>query len=246
MEHRKQADGEKTIRVLIVDDHPLFREGLRRAIDLSEDIQIVGESETGEDALQVIPALKPDVILLDVNLPGMNGLQVARQLTNRSTDAAIIILTAHHDEEQVLHAMRTGAAAYFRKDVSADDLVRCIRDVASGYYIVHESRMDKTALDSWLEEKIENNTGPYIVDAEGHYIPLSPREMEILEYVTKGLINKEIARELGISQQTVKNHMTSILKKLNVKDRTQAAVTALRRGWVRIDEDDDDSSSAGL
>jgi DNA-binding NarL/FixJ family response regulator len=95
--------------------------------------------------------------------------------------------------------------------------------------------MTRDELDAWLGQRIEDSTGPYIIDADGHYIPLSPREMEILEHVVYGMINKEIAKKLGISQQTVKNHMTSILKKLNVKDRTQAAVTAIRRGWVRMD-----------
>jgi DNA-binding NarL/FixJ family response regulator len=226
-----------TIHVLIVDDHPLFRNGLKGALDLVDDIAIVGISEDGEHALQIVNDLNPDVILLDVNLPGMNGLQVARQLRSTNDDIAVIILTAHHDREQVIHAMRTGAAAYCAKEIHAEALVQIIRDVANGYYFAGEKRMTQEELDLWLEDEIDDSTGPYTVDAEGHYIPLSPRETEILEQVTLGLINKEIASKLGISQQTVKNHMTSILKKLNVKDRTQAAVTALRRGWVRIDND---------
>ncbi|MGJ3238495.1 MAG: response regulator [Anaerolineae bacterium] len=226
-----------TIKVMIVDDHPLFRSGLKSALDLEDDIEIVGISENGEQALKQLSSKRPDVILLDVNLPGINGLQVARHIESEYDDIAIVILTAHHDNEQVIHALRSGASAYRPKDVDASDLVQTIRDVAAGYYLADGKRMTLEDRDLWLEQQIDESTGPYMIDSEGHYIPLSPREMEILEHVTLGMINKEIANKLGISQQTVKNHMTSILKKLNVKDRTQAAVTALRRGWVRIDSD---------
>ena len=225
------------IRVLIIDDHPLFRAGLEKALELMGNIKIVGTSEDGETGLQKVRALRPDVVVLDVNLPGMNGLQVARQLKSDYDDVSFIILTAHHDREQVIHAMRTGASAYCGKEIEAEDLIKIIEDVADGYFVVGDMRMSEDEIAVWLGQKIEDSTGPYIIDAEGHYIPLSPREMEILEHVVYGMINKEIANKLGISQQTVKNHMTSILKKLNVKDRTQAAVTALRRGWVRMDND---------
>lgn len=222
---------------MIVDDHPLYRSGLQAALQYEEDIQIVGISENGEHALQQIAKLRPSIVLLDVNLPGMNGLQVARQVSADYEDIGLIILTAHHDSEQTLHAFNSGAAAYCPKDIDAQSLVRTIRDVMAGYYLAGDKRMSREERDIWLEAQIDESTGPYMIDSEGHYIPLSPREMEILEHVTQGLINKEIANKLGISQQTVKNHMTSILKKLNVKDRTQAAVTALRRGWVRVDND---------
>jgi DNA-binding NarL/FixJ family response regulator len=228
--------GNLSIKVMIVDDHPLFREGIRNALSTASDINTVAVKESGEEALRAIPQVAPDIILLDINLPGINGLQVARQIKSEFNHIGVIILTAHHDTEQVIHVMRTGAAAYCPKDVDATTLINTIREVSRGYYVVDGQNMTQRQLQGWLEEKIESSTGPYTIDAEGHYIPLSPREMEILEYVTQGLINKEIAKKLGISQQTVKNHMTSILKKLNVKDRTQAAVVALRRGWVRIDD----------
>lgn len=227
-----------TIRVLIVDDHPIYRSGLETALQYADDIESVGVSENGEDALRQIRKKTPDIVLLDVNLPGMNGLQVARQLRNEHDKLSVVILTAHHDTEQIIHAMRSGAAAYCPKDLGAEKLITIIRDVAAGYYVVDDKRMKKNDFEEWLSAQIDESTGPYTIDPEGHYIPLSPREMEILEHVTHGMINKEIANKLGISQQTVKNHMTSILKKLNVKDRTQAAVMALRRGWVRIDNKD--------
>jgi len=228
-----------TISVLIVDDHSLFRAGLQQALRFEDDIHIIGHSESGEDALTAIPRLKPDVVLLDVNLPGLNGLQVARELKTKQVPCGIVILTAHHDSEQVLHALRTGANAYCAKDIRAEVLIEVIRDVAAGFYHVDSQRMNTSELDNWLSTRISDTAGPHTLDAEGHYIPLSPREMEILHHVTNGLINKEIAAKLGISQQTVKNHMTSILKKLNVNDRTQAAVIAIRRGWVRPENGSD-------
>lgn len=236
MNKRDEHRITNTINVQIVDDHPLFREGLQKALDLEDDIFVVGHSESGEKALEDASQWQPDVILLDVNLPGMNGLQVARQLKVDRADAAIVMLTAYHDTQQVLYAMRAGASAYCPKNIKPEDLVRVIRDAASGFYVVGEKRMDRRTLDDWIQTNVAAMTGPYVVDSEDHFIPLSPRETEILQSVTRGMSNKEIATKLGISQQTVKNHMTSILRKLNVVDRTQAAVTALRHGWVRIDD----------
>jgi DNA-binding NarL/FixJ family response regulator len=234
-----KRDTEQQIQVLIVDDHPLFRSGLEKALGMETDIEVVGFCETGEEVLSKVDALSPDVVLLDVNLPRMNGLQVARMLKSSQVDVAIIILTAHHDEEQVIHALKSGAAAYCAKDVHPETLVKYIRYVARGRFVVNENIvLDARQFEDWMTQRIEElSASAYYTDAEGHFIPLSQREMEILEYVTKGLINKEIAHKLGISQQTVKNHMTSILKKLNVNDRTQAAVMALRRGWVRLNGD---------
>jgi DNA-binding NarL/FixJ family response regulator len=232
-ETRRTSD---SVSVLIVDDHPMFLDGLRMALELEDDIRVLGQCTDGEDALREASAQKPDVVLLDINLPSMNGLQVTRLLKAERDDVAVIVLTAYHDAEQVLHAMRAGASAYCAKDITPKTLVEMIREVANGYYIVGNERMDSQMLQTWINLNVEAITGPYIIDPNEHYLPLSPREMEILQFVTHGLSNKEIASRLRISQQTVKNHMTSILKKLNVQDRTQAAVTALRHGWVRIQD----------
>lgn len=236
MINRDPSRATRKLNVLIVDDHPMFRDGLQRALELEDDLEVVGTCDDGERALTVARTLRPDVVLLDINLPGMNGLQVSRQLKSERPALAIVVLTAYHDSQQVLHAMRAGASAYCVKDITPDRLVEIIHDASRGYYTVGDLRMDGDALQHWINENVEAIAGGYGADAGEHFIPLSPREMEILEFVTHGLSNKEIATRLRISQQTVKNHMTSILKKLNVQDRTQAAVTALRHGWVRLQD----------
>src|SRR5689334_22816359 len=244
MSDRLERHTPSKISVLIVDDHPVFRDGLQRVFEGESDIRVVGQSPDGEKGLEAARQLHPDVVILDINLPVKNGLQVARQLKTERNDVAIVVLIAHHDAEQVLHAMRAGASAYCPKDIMPDRLVEVIRETAAGYYIVGGERMDESELQAWITNMVEAITGPYMTDANEHFVPLSPREMEILQFVTRGLSNKEIASRLRISQQTVKNHMTSILKKLNVQDRTQAAVTALRHGWVRIHDDNlDDNTS---
>jgi DNA-binding NarL/FixJ family response regulator len=244
MINREERRIQRGISVLIVEDHPLFRDGLKKALDMEDDIVVIGQAEDGEEALKAARRLQPDVVLLDVNLPSMNGLQVARQLKADRAGVAVVVLTAYHDSEQVLHAMRAGASAYCGKHVTPDTLVQVIRDAASGMYIIDDVRMDERGVESWVSAQVEGIAKPYVVDADEHYVPLSPREMEILQFVTRGLSNKEIAVELDISHQTVKNHMTSILKKLNVQDRTQAAVTALRHGWVRVNENKTGSNTA--
>lgn len=223
----------RKITVLIVDDHPVFRQGLHNLLKTEDDIEVLAEGASGEEALALTSTLQPDVLLLDINLPGMNGLQVTSRLKADHSPTAIILLTAYDDAEQVLHAMRSGGSAYCPKDIEPEILVDVIRRVAQGYYVIGQHTFDHEGLKTWLDAGVEAATGPYMVDPAEHFVPLSPREMEILQFVTQGKSNKEIAQSLGISHQTVKNHMTSILKKLDVRDRTQAAVYALRRGWVR-------------
>jgi two-component system response regulator DegU len=236
MAQQNQANALNKITVMVVDDHPLFREGLSKVFSLEDDFEVIGEESDGEKALAMAREMQPDVVVIDINLPSMNGLQVTRQLKADRTGIAIVTLTAYHDQEQVLHAMRAGASAYYPKDVEPSTLVEVVRQIVQGYYIVGDQIFDEAGLRHWLDAGVEAATGPYMVDPGEHFVPLSPREMEILQFVTRGMSNKQIALELGISHQTVKNHMTSILKKLDVEDRTQAAVYALRRGWVRMQD----------
>jgi len=223
------------ITVMIVEDHPLFGQGLRRVLEEEEDIEIIAEVGDGKLAVQRAIELQPNVILMDVNLPGMNGLQATREIRANAEHIAVIILTAYHDEEQLFHALRAGAAAYYPKDVLPAELIPAIREVAKGNYVIGDSVMAAPQVASWLLKEFEE-LALYGESPDEMFMPLSPREMEILHYITKGASNKEIARALGISRQTVKNHMSSILRKLAVNDRTQAAVLALRRGWIRLQD----------
>jgi len=222
------------IRILVVDDHPLFRQGLRDVLQSEEDIEVVAEASNGQEAIDLTHALQPDALILDINLPGMNGLQVTRQLRAEHCTSAVVMLTAYDDAEQVLHAFRAGGSAYCPKDITPHKLVQILRQVVQGHYVVDDHIFDVEGLQGWLDSSVEKAGRSYVDDSREAFSPLSPREMEILQFVTRGLSNKEIAVSLGISHQTVKNHMTAILHKLDVEDRTQAAVYALRRGWVRL------------
>lgn len=230
------VDKADKIDVMIVDDHPVFRQGLRNILAMHEDLCIVGEAIDGPEAIERAQELLPDVVVMDINLPTLNGLQATRKLKALCPEVNVIMLTAYDDEEQVYHAIRAGASAYYSKDVSPDRLVGVIRRVSQGQYIIGETVMDEAGIGDWLLEEFRR-FGEGTFEEEGQFFaPLSPRETEILELVIQGMSNREIAYQLGISHQTVKNHMTSILSKLGVADRTQAAVYALRHGWVPLRE----------
>ena len=224
----------KRIEVIVVDDHPVFRQGLRNVLALHKDIYIVGEAGDGEEAIERAQELNPDVVLMDINLPILNGLQATRKLKRLCPEINVIMLTAYDDEEQVYHAIRAGASAYHAKDVSPERLLEVIRLVLQGQYVVAGTIFDEDGIGRWLLEASRRFGGGIFDDEERFLTPLSAREMEILEWVIQGMSNKEIAYQLGISHQTVKNHMTAILSKLGVADRTQAAVYALRHGWMPL------------
>ncbi|MCA9970320.1 MAG: response regulator transcription factor [Anaerolineales bacterium] len=224
-----------SIHVVIVDDHPVFRQGLRDVLETDDHISVVGEAADGEIAVELVQDVHPDVILMDINLPTVNGLQVTKKIKSQSPHTKVIMITGYDDAEQVFHALNAGASAYCAKDITPESLVHIIREVYRGNFVFEEKVMSEEEVQRWKDQKISRFGSPLAGDMEDIFNPLSPREMEILEHVTRGLSNKEIAFKLGISHQTVKNHMTAILRKLRVDDRTQAAVYALQHGWVRIE-----------
>ena len=224
------------ITVLIVDDHQIFRQGLRDSLAFDEGIEIVGEAPNGEVALELAAQLRPQVVITDVNLPGMNGLQVAQRLRREVPGTYTIILTAYDDEEQLFHAVRAGAHGFFSKDVSPQRILVAVRDIVDGKYVMGPKVMEEEEVIPWVIKASERYAPTFGDELQEAFVPLSPREMEIVQYITRGLSNKLIAHKLGISHQTVKNHMTSILRKLDVEDRTQAAIYAIRHGWVRLQD----------
>jgi len=244
------------IRIMIVDDHPLFREGLRRVLEAEDDILVEAEVADGHEAIALARQIRPDVVLLDISLPSMNGLQVTREIKAGLPDTAVINLTAYHDEEQIIHAINAGASAYYPKEVMPDKLMFAVRQVTKGQWVIDDRVLNdklmfavrqvtkgqwviddrvlnKEELGDWLFDQYRQIAATGFVD-DSRFVPLSSREMEILQYVVRGSSNKEIAHALQISQQTVKNHISSILRKLDAKDRTEAAVYALRHGWIRL------------
>jgi len=224
------------IQILVVDDHPLFRRGIRWSLENEADFRVVGEAGDGATAVQQVELVVPDVVLIDINMPRMSGLEVTRIIKRRHPQMGVIILTMHEDDEQLFHAIRVGAAAYCTKDIEAEELIRLIRRVARGEYMINENVLSRPFVASRVLDQFRELSQMEQVK-DGVFSPLTPREVEILDCVAQGNSNKEIARILSISDQTVKNHITSILRKLAVNDRTQAVIYALRHGWIKLAED---------
>ena len=225
----------KEITLLVADDHPLFRQGVVDALSLEKDFQVVAQASNGEEAINQIRDLKPMVAVLDVNMPQMNGQQVTHQVTSGNLPTRVVLLTGYDDIEQAIHAILAGAAGYCAKEIEPDNLARTIRAVADGKYAVAGNIFNRRELDTWVDEQMEGARRSYS-EPGSPFHPLSDREMEVLSCVVRGMSNKEIAALLGISHQTVKNHVTSILRKFSVEDRTQAVVYALKHGWVKLQD----------
>jgi DNA-binding NarL/FixJ family response regulator len=222
------------IRILIVDDHPLFRQGIRWSLETEEDMEVVGEAENGQEAIKLTERFLPEVVLVDVNLPGLNGLEVARVIKRQHANINIIVVSVYEDDEQLFHAMKVGASAYSSKDVHPEELVRIIREVANGAYLINEHILARPHVAKRVLHQFRELAATEDDQSGMIFAPLTSREIEILDCIARGLSNKEIAHELSISSQTVKNHITSILRKLQVNDRTMAVIYAIQKGWIKM------------
>jgi DNA-binding NarL/FixJ family response regulator len=224
------------VRILIVDDHALYRVGIRNILEREPDLEIVAEADDARTALDASFATNPDVILMDLSLPSPGGIETTQRVKRELPAVAIIVLSTEEDEDALFDAIKAGAAAFILKDIAPEDLVMVIRRVVAGEYLINDKVFSKPAVASRVLKEFRE-LAVYGQEAAPIFAPLSPREVEILDNIAQGMTNKQVAYALSISEQTVKNHMSSILRKLSVNDRTQAVVYAMRQGWIRMPED---------
>jgi DNA-binding NarL/FixJ family response regulator len=223
-------------KILIVDDHALFRVGIRNILEREPDFEIIGEAEDPRGAFDLAQQHSPDIVLMDLSLPAPGGIEATQRIKREVPSAAIICLAVTEDEDQLFDAIRAGAAAFILKDVGPDDLVTIIRRVGAGEYLINDKVFARPSVASRVLKEFRE-LAVFGQEAAPIFAPLSPREVEILDNIAQGMTNKQVAYALSISEQTVKNHMSSILRKLSVNDRTQAVVYAMKQGWIRIPED---------
>jgi len=210
---------EPPMRVLIVDDHPVTRDGLRSALSTSKEVEIVGESQTGEEAVEAAKSLGPDVVFMDVRMPGMGGLEATKIIRDSCPDTKVILFTIEESREAVADAIRAGVSGYLLKDASATELIQAAKLAMEGKAVIHP-----TLTRAFIEEVQFVERPPET--------PLSRRESQILQKVAYGATTKEVAHDLGISAHTVKTHLERIFEKLGANDRAQAVAIALRKGLV--------------
>lgn len=215
------------ISVLLVDDHALMREGLRQLLELEQDITVIGEAVDGFDALQKIRQLRPDIVLMDINMPIVDGVAITRQATQEIPSLGIIILTMVRQNQQVLQAMKNGARGYLLKSATSQEVAQAIRTVHEGGVFI-EPNLTSTIVTEF-RRLADASPAPQSLQS------LTEKEIEILRFVATGMSNKEIAEKLAYSEKTVKNYLSIIFQKLNIRDRTQAAIFALRQGLIPDD-----------
>jgi len=219
------------IEVFVIDNSVLFRRGLRQAFDQTDDIEVVGESDIDDEAPEMVAGFSPEIVLLDIGLPLAIGLNLGRQITQRSPAISVIVLTPYDDDEHLFQAVKSGAVGYLIKDSTADELASAIRRIYQGERIINELVLNRPKVAEKVLKQFQD-LSLMGTAMETLATPLTTRELEILGYVARGYINKQVAYKLSISERTIKNHMTSILRKLDANDRTQAVVLAIHYGWI--------------
>lgn len=220
------------IKIVIADDHALLRQGIKNVLSLEPDLDVIGEAADGEEALSKIESLKPDILLLDVNMPHMNGLEVTKRLKADKTPVKVIILTIHDDESYVLEVIKSGADGYLLKDIEPGMLVKAIRLVYGGQSFIYPT-LAKRLFGEFSRQEERRVTPQERRNSKEER--LTYREVEVLKLIGRGMNNQEIAQELFLSEKTVKNHLTNIFRKISVVDRTQAVLYAIKNKIVVLD-----------
>ncbi|NBJ69585.1 MULTISPECIES: response regulator transcription factor [Clostridia] len=226
---------ERKLRIVLIDDHKLFREGVKRILEFEPSFEVVAEGDDGSMAAKLVKENNPDVVLMDINMPNMNGVQATKDLVRYFPNTSVIILSIHDDESYVTHALKTGAQGYLLKEMDSDALIEAIKVVSDGGSYLHPKvthnlvmeyrRLAKDNISSLSESGIEYRQPLHL---------LTKRECQVLQLLADGKSNRAVAETLYISEKTVKNHVSNILQKMNVNDRTQAVVAAIRKGWVEV------------
>ncbi|HZS93110.1 MAG TPA: response regulator transcription factor [Chloroflexota bacterium] len=224
----------EAISVLLVDDHPVVRQGLRSMLETDAHLKIVGEAENGEDALVKVEQHSPEVVLIDIHMPVMDGLTATRRIKEKYPRTSVIVLTLYNNEQYVIEAVKAGAAGYLLKNSSRDEISKTIREVNNGGLLIKTTMLQKAlagAIEGGGAGNLDFRGKPWGTDAD--FEALSARELEVLKLLVEGMTNKDIGAQLFITEDTAKKHVQNIIYKLQVSDRTQAAVKAIRMGLVR-------------
>jgi NarL family two-component system response regulator LiaR len=219
---------EKEINIILCEDHLITRQGIRRLLEDEKGLNIVGEAGNGEEAVRMVSELKPDVVIMDIAMPKLNGIEATRQIKLINPRTGVLILTAYDDDEYVFALLKAGAAGYLLKNVSGDELVRAIKAIHNGEPI----------LDPLIARKVMNyfRLQENVPRAEQESEPLSAREIDIIKLAARGLTNKDIAESLHLSYRTIEGHMRDVFNKLGVGSRTEAVLHGLKMGWFTLEE----------
>ncbi|PLT31060.1 response regulator [Peribacillus deserti] len=225
-----------TTKIIIIDDHQLFREGVKRILDFEPSFEVLAEGDDGSEAMRLVEENNPDVIIMDINMPTTNGIEATRQLVEKYPESKVIILSIHDDENYVTHALKTGACGYLLKEMDADALVEAVKVVVDGGSYLHPKVTHNLVAEyrrlAAEEGQDQGHRPTYDIRRPLHL--LTRRECEVLQLLADGQSNRGIGETLFISEKTVKNHVSNILQKMNVNDRTQAVVLAIKNGWVEV------------
>ncbi len=223
--------------IIIIDDHQLFREGIKRILEFEKSLQVVAEGDDGSEVLTLVEEYRPDIVIMDINMPQMNGVEATRKLIEKYPKTKIIILSIHDDENYVTHALKTGAMGYLLKEMDADTLIEAVRVVADGGSYLHPKVTHNLVKEYRRLAAGESaaRVSPYVpAEIRRPLHLLTRRECDVLQLLADGKSNRGIGDALYISEKTVKNHVSNILQKMNVNDRTQAVISAIKNGWVKV------------